>query len=68
MELLQGLFKMGWCEADDIINNTIGIALGTRSYMIFEKIPQLMVYINDIKKRIFSYYRENTADKTPGRL
>lgn len=68
VELLQGLFKMGWCETDDIINNTIGIALGTRSYMIFEKIPQLMVYINDIKKRIFSYYRENTADKTPGRL
>lgn len=28
IELLQYVFTLGWCQADDVLNNTIGTAVG----------------------------------------
>lgn len=35
IETVQGVFKLGRCEVDDIIMNTLGALLGTVSYIIF---------------------------------
>lgn len=47
-ETLQYLFQMGWCEADDVISNTLGVALGSRSYVLFEKLPRLLHTVQDV--------------------
>ena len=37
IELVQGIFKIGLFEVDDIINNTIGAAVGVAIYALFHK-------------------------------
>ena len=35
IELTQYVFKLGVCEADDVLNNTIGTAIGFSLYSLF---------------------------------
>ena len=35
IELTQYVFKLGICEADDLVNNTIGTAIGFSLYSLF---------------------------------
>lgn len=37
IELVQGVFKIGLFEVDDIINNTFGAAIGVGIYVLFHK-------------------------------
>ena len=34
IEFLQYIFAMGWCQADDVLNNTIGALLGICIYKL----------------------------------
>lgn len=38
VEIMQYCFRLGRCEADDVICNTLGAAIGTVSYLIYRKI------------------------------
>lgn len=38
IELIQLIFRLGWCEFDDVFNNTVGACIGLGLYKIFEKI------------------------------
>lgn len=38
IELIQLIFHLGWCEVDDVFNNTVGACIGLGLYKIFEKI------------------------------
>lgn len=38
IETVQLIFKVGFCEADDLLNNTLGAVLGAFSYVFFTKI------------------------------
>lgn len=68
VEMIQGILGIGWFETDDIINNTLGVVVGSRSYAAFEKIPKFTGALNDIKKRVFFFYRDNLTDKMSGGL
>ena len=35
VEFLQYIFAMGWCQADDVLNNTIGTAVGIGVWKMF---------------------------------
>jgi glycopeptide antibiotics resistance protein len=37
VEFIQFCFGLGLCETDDVIMNTLGAAIGTVSYMMYEK-------------------------------
>lgn len=37
IELIQLIFSLGWCEIDDVFNNTIGACIGFSFYKIFDK-------------------------------
>lgn len=70
-ETLQLLFGLGWCETDDIINNTLGATLGTRAYVLFEKMPQLLNAFQRVKEPLFSLQKTILSDKnseTPHRF
>ena len=53
VETIQLLFGLGWCEMDDVINNTLGVALGSRAYVLFEKIPQIINLWHDLRKQFY---------------
>ena len=42
IELIQLVFHLGWCEVDDVFNNTVGACIGLGLYKIFEKILERM--------------------------
>lgn len=42
IELIQLVFHLGWCEIDDVFNNTVGACIGLGLYKIFEKILERM--------------------------
>lgn len=37
IEITQYVFKLGYCEVDDVINNTIGVVVGTLLYREYGK-------------------------------
>lgn len=37
IELTQYIFRLGYCELDDVLNNTIGAAIGSLLFKKFEK-------------------------------
>ena len=38
IEFLQYCYRLGRCETDDVIANTLGAAIGTLSYLLYMKI------------------------------
>ena len=42
IEMIQYIFKLGLCETDDVIMNTLGAAIGTLSYTITTKYNKIL--------------------------
>lgn len=40
IEFLQYIFTMGWCQADDVLNNTIGTAVGFGIARLISTLPK----------------------------
>ena len=49
IELCQYIFRLGLCEIDDVIFNTMGAAMGTISFVVY-------IYVKNAKKRINDLY------------
>lgn len=50
IELTQYVFLLGYCEADDVLNNTIGTAIGALLYKKFGKrIEQLCTRLKELE-------------------
>lgn len=71
IETMQYLFGMGLCETDDVIHNTLGAALGSRAYVLFEKLPEMLDALQHAKERLSPLSKSMLTDKTsetPDRL
>ena len=50
IELTQFIFRLGYCELDDVLNNTIGAAIGALLYKKFGKrIEQLCTRLKELE-------------------
>ena len=50
IELTQYIFRLGYCELDDVLNNTIGTAIGSLLFMKFGKrIEQLCTRLKELE-------------------
>ena len=50
IELTQYIFRLGYCELDDVLNNTIGAAIGALLYKKFGKrIEQLCTRLKELE-------------------
>ena len=50
IELAQYIFRLGYCELDDVLNNTIGVAIGALLFKKFGKrIEQLCTRLKELE-------------------
>lgn len=47
IELTQYIFRLGYCELDDVLNNTIGAAIGSLLFKKFGKVNARQIYLNN---------------------
>ena len=45
-EYIQYLLKMGWCETDDVIHNTLGTAIGVWVWYLQSKLLNAQKSVN----------------------
>ncbi len=69
IEFLQYYYRLGRCETDDVIANTLGAAIGTLSYLLYMKILKnkekgsLMQKINNNQKLLLDLCAKSLFDK-----
>lgn len=69
IEFLQYYYRLGRCETDDVIANTLGAAIGTLSYLLYMKILKnkekgsLMKKINNNQKLLLDLCAKSLFDK-----